>query len=207
LATTRAVAWQGLDPDRIEVVRAALGADRLLAEGSSSLPGSLLHYRLVTGSDWVTRRLRVAVWGDGWARTLRLERAEDGTWRADASRDGMGILPPPGCADPSALTGALDGDLGLCPFTNTMPILRHDLVGRRGAPPARPLDLRMAWVSVPDLAVTVSPQRYRHLRRLDLDSALVEYRALDSEFRAELVVDGDGLVVDYPDLARRIALV
>jgi hypothetical protein len=85
---------------------------------------------------------------------LLLARDPQGVWSAEASAEGWADLPEPG-GDPAAFAAALDCDLGECPVTNTMPVLRHGLL--HGGPPR---DFVMAWVSVPDLSVHASEQRY-----------------------------------------------
>ncbi len=83
-------------------------------------------------------------------------------------------------------------DLGFSPLTNTLPILRDGLhVG------GEPRDYVMALVDVPSLEVTRSDQRYE-----PVSPGVVRFRAGD--FSADLEVDDDGLVVDYPGLARRV---
>ena len=96
------------------------------------------------------------------------------------------------------MRGAIDCDLGLCPLTNTMPVRRHglDQAGER--------DFLMAWVSVPDLGLHPSEQRYEHVRRHD-HGAIVRYVGRHRDFVGELEFDADGLVHHYPELARRIA--
>jgi hypothetical protein len=91
--------------------------------------------------------------------------------------------------------GVLDCDLGLSPLTNTMPIRRHLLL----APDAVAVEIVAAWVSVPDLAVHRSPQRYE-----PVDAGHVRYVALDGDFTALLDVDPDGLVRAYEHLAERV---
>ena len=59
----------------------------------------------------------------------------------------------------------------------------------------------MAWMSVPDLAVHASVQRYEHVRATP-SGAVVRFSSGD--FAADLEFDQDGFVVDYPDLARRL---
>ena len=92
--------------------------------------------------------------------------------------------------------GARDCDLGLCPLANTMPVLRHDL---HRAPGER--EFLMAWVSVPELSVRPSPQTYTHLERTGAGGRV---RFASGDFRSDLLFDEDGLVVDYPSLARRL---
>jgi hypothetical protein len=105
-----------------------------------------------------------------------------------------------GATDLDGLAGALDVDLGLSPLFNTPPVLRHGL--SRGG---RGVDFVMAWVSVPDLAVHRSPQRYSFLRTIDEERSVVRFESLANDgFKADITYDPDGLVLDYPGIGRRI---
>ena len=55
----------------------------------------------------------------------------------------------------------------------------------------------MAWVSLPDLKVHRSQQRYEHL-----EPGRVRFSS--DGFTADLELDEDGVVVFYPELARRV---
>jgi hypothetical protein len=90
------------------------------------------------------------------------------------------------------LEGALDVDLAFSPLTNLMPVRRHRLHEEPGT-----VDFAMAWVSLPDLAVHRSEQRYEHL-----EPGRVRFSD-DSGFVAELELDADGVILVYPELARR----
>jgi hypothetical protein len=140
-------------------------------------------YTLETGDRYVTRHLAVQVESAAGSHSLELARSADGTWQVD------------GRARPD-LTGALDCDLAVCPLTNTMPILRHRLHQQTGT-----RRLAMAFVSLPDLAVHRSEQGYEHLRG-DSGGAVVRFTA--GSFTADLLVDHNGLVVDYPQMASRL---
>jgi hypothetical protein len=59
----------------------------------------------------------------------------------------------------------------------------------------------MAWVSVPDLHVHASVQRYEHLRTTAAGAVV---RFSSGDFTADLLLDTDGFVADYPGLARRV---
>lgn len=63
------------------------------------------------------------------------------------------------------------------------------------------VDLVTAWVSLPDLRLHAYAQRYE-----PLGATRVRFvdRGLSPGFTAELELDADGLVVLYPELARRI---
>src|SRR4029450_386870 len=86
------------------------------------------------------------------------------------------------------LDGALDCDLAFSLLTNLMPIRRSELHRRAGSE-----DFVMAWVSVPDLKLHASPQRYEHVC-----PGVVRFVSLDGDFTAELEVDDDRLVARYP---------
>jgi hypothetical protein len=147
-----------------------------------------LDYTLETVAGFVTSRMNVTSRGQGWTRSLDLHRSTAGTWTATG--DANIELP--------ALAGARDCDLGLSPLTNSMPVLRHRLLAGGG-----PLDFVMAWISVPDLTVHVSGQRYTFVRSQGAHS-LIRYESTDSNFSADITFDGDGLVVDYPGIGRRL---
>ena len=182
---SRSVAWIKEEPFGVEFVETTLSPRALTAKGvaigTEPYPYRL-DYSLETGGDFVTSNLVVAVSGEGLEGTLDLWRSTDGAWSARGA-----VLP--------SLEGALDCDLGLCPLTNTMPVLRHGLLD--GSDTA---DFLMAWVSVPDLSVHAAPQRYTAL-----GNGIVRFESLDSPFTADVSFDADGLVVDYPQLARRLS--
>lgn len=172
---------------------------RLTASGigiGSSPYGYRLDYKLETRSDFITSGLLVTARGGGWSRRLDLRRLRSGRWTARASSRGHAEMPAPG-GDMNAVDKALDCDLALSPLTNSMPVLRHGLLEGGG-----PVDLVMAWVSVPDLSVHVSRQRYTFLRKSG-EISVVRYESESRDFVAELTFDADGLVIDYPGIGRR----
>jgi hypothetical protein len=192
--------WRGLDGWRAEAATVELRSGSLRASGTQIGAEPVpyrLDYELEVGESWVTRSLHVRAAGADWTRELDLRHDGDGEWTADASSEGCAQLPAAG-GDVSAVTGALDCDLGLCPLTNLMPVRRHDLHRRPGE-----VDFLMAWVSVPDLALHPSRQRYEHVGRRH-DRLVVRYVGEHRGFVGDLELDDDGLVVVYPELARRL---
>lgn len=192
----RVVVWRGTDAFRTEFSDVHLHSDRLLARGVQigvePLPYQA-RYSLDTRGGFETARLTVDVSGQGWSRRLDLARDEAGGWSASADDAGDAEMGAPG-GDPASLAGAVDCDLANSPLTNTMPILRDGL--HEGG---EPRDYEMAWVSLPDLAIHRSPQRYEPISR-----GRVRYVSRDSDFRAELEVDSDGLVMRYEHMAERV---
>ena len=96
------------------------------------------------------------------------------------------------------MDGARDCDLARSPLTNLMPVRRHRLHEKPGE-----VDFLMAWVSVPDLGLHPSEQRYEHVRR-DNNHAVVRYVGRHREYVGELLLDRDGVVELYPGLATRV---
>jgi hypothetical protein len=170
------VVWRGLEEWLAEAAEVSLGEDRLEARGTqlgAEPQPYRVDYELTTGAHWITERLSLRSGG----RRLELCRSGDGDWTANGE-------PRPDLAE------ALDCDLQNSPLTNTMPILREH---------EQAADYIMAWVSLPDLGVSLSRQRYE-----PLGPGRIRYVSLDSDFTAEVDYDDDGLVKRYPRMAERL---
>ena len=93
---------------------------------------------------------------------------------------------------PSEYSDCVDVDLGFTPATNTLPIRRLGLdIGEEA-------EFHVAWLVWPELSVRRVLQRYARL-------AQDRYRYTQDGFEAELVVDRQGLVLEYEGLWRAIA--
>ncbi len=200
MTSNRLFVWSGEDDWRAEMCRMELSGTGMKAEGTQigvkPVPYHLA-YLLDASDGFVTSILEVDVAGLDWSRHLMLRRDGSGAWTAEFESAGEVDLPPPG-GDVELVKGALDCDLGLCPATNTMPVVRHGLHAGPGS-----MDFLMAWVSVPDLGVHPSQQRYEHIRLTGAGS-VVRYIGAHRDFVGDLEFDGDGVVTYYPDLARRV---
>jgi hypothetical protein len=104
----------------------------------------------------------------------------------ELTADGAGTWSVPGFG------GCLDVDLGFTPATNTLPIRRLALAVGEAA------GLDVAWLRFPELSLERLAQRYERL-------AEDRYRYSSPGFQAELVVDADGLVLEYEGLWRAVA--
>jgi hypothetical protein len=192
--------WSGLDSWRAEVAQVDLTQSEVRARGTQlgidPVPYRL-DYKLEAGDQFVTRWLEVEVTGAGWARRLDLRHDGAGNWVCQADEQGNADLPPAG-GDLEAVTGAVDCDLGRSPMTNLMPVRRHALHERSAS-----VDFLMAWVSVPDLSLHPSRQRYEHVQR-GPHGSVVRYVGAHRSFVGDLELDQDGLVLVYPQLAKRV---
>lgn len=145
-------------------------------------------YRLVVGSSGGVERLVVDAAGEDRERQLTITRNDEGVWLAD---DGSG-------AARIDAGEALDLDLAYSPVFNALPIRRLGL-HREKAEHTVP----MVFVALPEATVEVTEQTYRTVRTgAGGEPAVVGFAA--GEFAAEITVDDDGMVLDYPGIARRV---
>jgi hypothetical protein len=196
----RSIVWVKEEPPGAEFADVTIERARLKASGTAigSAPlGYRLDYWLLTEAKYVTTGLVVISRGEGWRRRLDLRRLKSGRWTARTSVRGAASLPAPG-GGMDSVDGALDCDLALSPLTNTMPVLRHGLLEGGG-----PVEFLMAWVSVPDLNVYPSRQRYSFVHKFG-DRSVVRYESSSRDFVAELTFDQDGLCLSYPGIGRRV---
>jgi hypothetical protein len=137
-------------------------------------------FRILCDGAWRVKKVEAGVIGDD--RHIELSSDGAGRWR-----DGRGEPLP-------HLEGAVDVDLPITPFTNTLPIRRLGLGAGQSA------DIRVAYIRLPEFTVETDPQRYICLE----PGRRYRYESLDSDFVREIDIDADGLVVTYPGLFRRV---
>jgi uncharacterized protein len=142
-----------------------------------------LTYRLTWDESWRLRDAELVVATGRSTRSLSLQTDSRRQWRRG---DGRAV---------PELDGCTDVDIWPTPFTNAFPIRREPMaLGERR-------QLVVAWVSAPALTVQPVPQAYTRLA-----DRLYLFENLDgSGFRAELPVDDEGIVLDYPGLFRRVS--
>ena len=145
-----------------------------------------LWYQVRADSDWNVRECLLQVGGEK-GQSLHLSTDSLGHW-TDATGNAY-----------SSLDGCLDVDISTTPFTNTLPIRRLTLA------PGQSADLLVAYITVPDLSVKPVQQRYTCLART-ASGGTYRYEGLDSGFTADLLVDTQGLVVDYPGIWKRVEM-
>ena len=118
-------------------------------------------------------------------------RAAGVTHYKSLSTDGAGHWAVDGHSD-RRLDDCLDADLWPTPFTNTLAIRRLVAGGRTEA------TIRVAWVDA--FAGNVRPREQRYSQ---IAPDRWRFESIDDGFAAELLVDEEGLVLEYPGLFRR----
>jgi hypothetical protein len=161
---------------------ASAGGHTLRGKIVAVLEGAGLEASYVVEADtaWRTRRVRVEIANLG--RVIEISANGIGRWS-----DAGGTWIP-------ALDGCIDVDISLTPATNTLPIRRLNLQMDENA------DIKVAYILAPDLSLRAGPQRYTRL-----GDRLWRFNGIDINFTADISVDTEGFVVDYPGLFRRTA--
>jgi hypothetical protein len=183
----RDIVWEWADRPGLEHLSLDIAPDGIAADGIVvvALDGRpvRLRYSVRCDARWGFREASLAVDRDGVQRSLALARDENGQWRVDGG-------------ERTDLNGCTDIDIMTTPFTNTLPIRRLALTQDTATV------IRVAYIRIPELSVAAFDQEYT---RLDpaMPPRRFRYRSLASGFTAELTVDTDGVVIDYPGLWRR----
>jgi hypothetical protein len=155
---------------------------------------------VVGEEDGIALRARYMIRCDPWWRTRELiVDPLDGRELLHLRSDGKGNWSDVSGRSIPKLKGCTDVDLSVTPFTNTLPIRRLDL--REG----NSSEIVAVYVDVPDMRLDTSKQRYTCLER-NAGGGLYRYEdeGLFRGFTADLPVDADGLVLDYPGIFRRL---
>ena len=162
--------WQGVEHATLRVTDTGLIVDSALIAVPDEQP-IRLRYGLECESSWSPLRVTVDVYG---RPPVSLAREGDRWFDGDGRerRD---------------LAGCLDVDIALTPLTNTIPIRRLAL------DPGESADLDVVYIH-PGRTVDVSAQRQRYTRTGD------GFRYQSGSFRADLRVNADGIVTEYPGL-------
>jgi hypothetical protein len=116
--------------------------------------------------------------------------------RVELLSDGEGNWAGPDGQAVAYLEGCEYVDISETPFTNTLPIRRLGLA------PGESAEIAVAYFDGIELQPWPEPQRYTCLEKGG-GGGLYRFLSLDGGFTADLPVDADGLVHDYPELFER----
>jgi uncharacterized protein len=189
----RNVLWAPWDTPGLEHLQLEVDTETITADGAilgvAAGEAFRVSYQVSCDATWRVRATDIAT-SQPSVHSLRLRSNGEGRWTTE-----MGEPLP-------ALDGCADIDLAVTPFTNTLPIRRLDLR------PGEAAELTVVYIDAPTLEVTAVRQRYTCLARASTGGRYrfeaLPYPALPQGFLAELSVDAEVLVEDYPPLFRRI---
>jgi hypothetical protein len=173
--------WSGAGLEHLVLTE---GADEIVAEAAILAKVDddeiAVRYRIRCDSSWRVRKAEIARIGDD--RPIELASDGAGNW-VDAS----------GAPRPQ-LQGAIDIDISVTPFTNTLPIRRLSLKQGQSA------EILVVYIQLPNLTISTDRQRYTCLEA----ARRYRYESVDSDFTRDIEVDDHALVVTYPGLFRRV---
>ncbi|WP_306363229.1 putative glycolipid-binding domain-containing protein [Nocardia sp. CC227C] len=179
--------WRAHNGSRMESVRVVLNGNRIRAAGriiagaTAESEAFSASYDLVTDENGVTKRLSLRSTVAAGERHASIARDEENYWLIDAGATHVR----------STFGGALDVDMVLSPFFNTLPIRRYGL-----AHTSEDIQVPVVYVRLPDLLVQEASVTY--------SSGPDGIHVLSPVSSATVTVDADGFLLDYPGLAERI---
>jgi hypothetical protein len=184
MSKTIVARWQDWSGKGLEHLVLQEDSDEIVAEaaiiGSIDDDNFAARYRILCDGSWRVTEVEInEIGNDSW---LELSHDGAGNW-LDAFANPL-----------PELKGAIDIDISITPFTNTIPIRRLNL--DRG----QSQEILAVYVQLPGLAVTTDRQRYTCLE----PGKRYRYESLDSKFTRDIEIDDHGLVVTYPGLFRRV---
>ncbi len=179
--------WRAHNASRMESVRVTLSGNRIrasgriIAGGCEDHPAFSASYDLITDENGMTKRLSLRSTVAAGERHASIARDQENYWLIDAG----------GTHVRSTFGGALDVDVVLSPFFNTLPIRRYGL-----AHATEDVHVPVVYVRLPDLLVQEASLTY--------SSGPDGIHVLSPVSSATVKVDSDGFLLDYPGLAERI---
>jgi uncharacterized protein len=184
--TTRTLLWQAADGIGLEHVLLTEDSKGVSVEsnviGIEENRPFCLHYQVQCDGRYQVRSVEAQVVGGS---SLSLWTDGHGHW-FDAQKQPI-----------TSIFGCVDVDITATPFTNTLPIRRVAWeVGEQQK-------FLMAYILAPTLEIYADQQHYTCLVRRDSGSIFL-FESMSTGFTAQIVVDADGLVVDYSGLFKRV---
>lgn len=185
----RSVFWSDWDSGGLQHLLLTQEDQKIIATGTIlSYTGAHIPfhatYRILCDEQWRVCSVELAL-HHIQSTTIVLKADGNGHWT-----DEMDVALP-------ALAGCIDVDISATPFTNTLPIRRLNLAFGASA------NIAVVYLKVPEMTIQPVEQRYTYLEKT-ANTQTYLYDGLTSNFQAEIPVDQDGLVLDYPQLFRRI---
>jgi hypothetical protein len=184
--------WQGDHPPSLESLRLRVSegrtraSGRMIAAGAEHREAFSASFEAAFDRSETAGRLLLRTATAEEERQVSLSRTEDGVWLVD---HGQG-------AERNAFDGAIDVDVSGAVTFNALPIRRLGLHRQPGEH-----ELPVVYVTLPELSIRLVRQTYRTVSINDT-GAVINFSNADTN--VDLVVDTDGLAIEFPGLARRV---
>ena len=139
-------------------------------------------YKIKTTMSWETNYLEIHSRFNNERHHSLFESDANGNWKFNGNAD-------------KKFSGCIDVDLSLTPFTNTLPVNRLNM------------DIQNEQV-IEVLYCDVLQNEFRKVnqRYIRLSDAIYRFQNVPNDFESEIEVDGNGFIVNYPQLFKRTAI-
>ncbi len=177
--------WNNLGMEQLHIGNSKVGinADGVVVGIREGKPFRI-RYQIDTDLQWRVQQLKIELLNRN-SKKLQLQSDGAGHWQ---QADGTPV---------PELDGCIDLDLSATPFTNTLAIRRLALQ------PADVQELSVVFLAIPEMEFRAVPQRYTCLET-NSQGGIYKYEGLIRNFSVELLIDRDGLVIEYPNAFRRV---
>ncbi|MGI8580860.1 MAG: putative glycolipid-binding domain-containing protein [Chitinophagaceae bacterium] len=139
-----------------------------------------IYYKLEINSKWEIQTFNIDFHSDT-SFAISLHKNKSNQWVDNNEK----VIPE--------LIGCTDIDISLTPFTNTLPIKRLKLAIGQSK------EISVIYIDLPNNKFKPVKQRYTNL-----GNGIYKYESLASGFTANLEVDNDGFVLNYPGIWHRV---
>lgn len=184
-----ALEWSGIEHTVIHETGEGVSVDGVIVARLDDMP-SRISYRLSLDAGYRVKRVELRHF------SLDLDVA-DPTHRLTLEADGEGHWSGPDDRPWADFEGCIDVDISVTPYTNTLPIRRL------GLEPGESQQIDVLWIRVPGMEIRRERQEYSCLEWGE-NGGRFRYRSLGTGYENEILVDHNGVVIDYPDLFERI---
>lgn len=133
-------------------------------------------YHIKTNPEWETQFVQITNRHSNREQKFRFSSDGAGNWISEGKRM-------------DEFDGCTDVDIAVTPFTNTLPINRLKLQ------PQEAKQIRVIYFDLLRQEVSAVNQQYKRIGNLQY-----HYENIPNDFEADITIDENGLVVDYPSL-------
>jgi uncharacterized protein len=135
-----------------------------------------VEYSITTNEKWETKLCELKTQASDRRETITLQKLSNEEWTQNGK--------------PAAqLSGCIDVDIPLTPFTNTLPINRLKLNNNESKL------IKVAYLDILNNEIKAVRQMYTRV-----SATKYKYENVPNDFEAEITVDDLGIVIDYPEL-------
>ncbi|MCF0063200.1 putative glycolipid-binding domain-containing protein [Dyadobacter chenwenxiniae] len=173
------IKWKGLDDGTIENCIIDVRSESVLVTSEISGPDLDICYKIRTDTHWKTNYCELFGHFGGVNFQFLFERDHLGTWIANGQPD-------------NRFDQCDYVDISLTPFTNSLPINRLVLSEKEVR------EISVVYFDLMDR--TIKPVKQCYTR---LSANLYHYENVPNDFEADILVDDNGFVLDYPGLFTR----